>query len=683
MVFGASLSRCTWAEHLNLTDEGVYSELSQRYESTFLFDPEPVGKRMVSSEPYKMTLSNASTYPGQALEVSISVFDMFGNRISTVLSSDRGFDKAHNLTLGSKGFWYLLNDAVFTPIYVTGPGDESVTLSLYATSNQLTTSVTMQVLDCPPGFEYDGNVTHSCNCSELVASCAGVLCDRTNMELVVLRESWLGCVSGENCTSTGDLVLLHCYFGHCSETITVFSGDGNSSCAPGSHRAGVRCGGCEDGYSARVGDFQCADCTFASFLFSLGAVCGSGLFIFLVVVFFAESTNNGLTYMIILFSNIVFPYEFYGAEKVISKASHMLIPAKLFSLDLKLGTCFVEGLTPLGSIGLCFLFPAYFFVLVGIFAVLCCCFSCMHKRFSPVRTLVAVILLTYTLTLKLCALTLSMIKAENLEGSKSWSLWLVDPNVRYFTGLHGLLASLSLVLIAFYLFPIAVLLFCPIPAYRYYTKKRFRTLLDAVWGPFTPRLRMWVGMRLLFQIFIALLPVFAKPGSDYKLVFVIAVFLFFQGSIKPFKDEVLNVLDNLLLVAAMVMHFFGIHLYVRIFGNSDPSPLNGGEQALVFITLALVYIGLLSTFLWYCRSAGKKSLSKLGHCFERCCCCCCRRARRGGNMTFDVVQRRTRRNATVHSVPTHSSVCIPESSVNFGRKYSWSKHSESMQHFTD
>ena len=122
--------------------------------------------------------------------------------------------------------------------------------------------------------------------SVCVILCLGV----TAMSSVILTtrvflrpaNSWIGFINTSN--STGIMFHSDCPGEYCLlYDVNITSSTSDSQCEP--HRTGLLCGKCEEGYSLKLGDEKCAECSSTYLLLILPlAVLG----VFLVALLFAS-----------------------------------------------------------------------------------------------------------------------------------------------------------------------------------------------------------------------------------------------------------------------------------------------------------------------------------------------------------------------------------------------------------
>lgn len=664
MVFGASLNTCSWAKELNVNDSNLYFELYNIPRCGFKFSDAPQGKKFVSSFAHSIVVNESiASIPGQKSTVNVSVQDMFGNEIDTVLSTECGEDENqdYEVLLGPEAVSYHVNRSPFE-LQTKGRSDGNRThciwTQLCSTDNLVSTNVTIEILDCPIGFTYDDNISQ-CICA-IPNNLVKCVSQDGELQLWVPREKWLGFIHGSS-SSMDDLVLLDCYFGHCSTKESLFDAlNTDNQCANESHRSGVRCSQCEKGYSAVKGDFMCEKCS-DKYLWFFLVFFVVAILNLLILAFLSSTTDNSFTYMVIFFSNIVFPYTIYERH-VMKDVKYIISPARWPGLELGINVCFYSGLTPLQGVALRFFYPGYLYCLMALLALLWRCSPFVRRHFSLLKTVAALIVFTYTEVFKTGFFVLGATVAKNLNNESRGTRWIIDPSQAYFQGLHALLASFVCILVVVYLIPLPIFLFSYKLGYKY---KKLKPILDAFLEPYKPKFYFWAGVRLVFQTFIASYPVYLNPSNiwvaHFGIVLTILIsFLYLQSLIKPFKDNVINVCDSFLILVAAFMHKFVYYVTSRILAFQDTFDLDKFLLACVSIILGSAYLIILLTFLWYFQPTVKKLMMKL-KCTK--------------HTTIDIRTQTIFRNRFKNR-PTHTSVSvIPHDQPLF--------NNESLRYFAD
>ena len=623
LIYGSSLNSCSWAKKLNVSDADLLMFLHRHYNSTFVFSSAPEGKKMVSTDPRFMKVApkdlNFSMYPGQYKQLNLSVTNVFEEEVDAVITYDAPRSR-DSIVLGERsGYWHwyhVTNHSVQTVI--RGINDRNFTVSLYATSTLVSTDISVNMMNCPIGFHYNTN-SLQCECDEHILKYSPEVSCNPNMTVTVSAGRWLGCLDPDNCSSTHDLVFLDCYFGYCRLTPTIFNkSDTDNQCAENSSRTGVMCGQCKPGYSILIESHSCQKCSnrFLPGYIVLDVV--GGLLLFACISVLGVTIDKGWTNMVILFCNIVYPYSIYNTEST-SLFRYLLAPTRWISLELGIDHCFKNGVDSLQKYLIRLVFPAYLYILMGLFALLCRCSSFASRYFSPTKTLVTLLFLSYIPIIRLCAGILGPIPLTNLAGTDMPLGWIVDPNVRFCHGLHGFLFALACILAVFVvIFPF--LLLCPSLAYKF--GLRFKPFLDAIWAPFKPKFRSWASVRMFIRIIITMFGAFLIPPHQRNSVILNIIFLIIfacsQSLAQPFNSKLINVLDNLLVFMALLMHYASFYWYIRLFQRHRNHSPDTGELVYFILPMIIAYSVIIGSRIWYAYQDAR--VRKFARKVVSCCC---------------------------------------------------------------
>ena len=82
----------------------------------------------------------------------------------------------------------------------------------------------------------------------------------------------------------------------------------------------------------------------------------------------------------------------------------------------------------------------------------------------------------------------------------------------------------------------------------------FKPLLDTYVGSFKDKFSFWTGFLLLVRVIAFGLSTLSEYGSFLAISVLLGVLLCIQGSTHPFKNEIKNIQESLLLFILMVIH---------------------------------------------------------------------------------------------------------------------------------
>lgn len=555
-MFGTSMEYCAWA--LNISRDGLsLYQILYGYNSTFIFSEEPTGKELVSTLPAYLNVSllnsidqPVTVFPGQTIEVGIKVFDAYGSIIPEVVTSviDNRTIPAIS-TLGNSGFWHT--SVYESELRITGMYKGLLNVSIVTETNSLSSTFSVNLTSCPVGFFID-SVNQRCTCDEFLQNTSGVHCFEDSVSFSAFRDVWIGTDPSIENPNSSDLIVHRCLLNYCKtlSNSTINPPDFNTQCS--SNRAGLLCGDCSEGYSVVFGSNECLQCSnYWLFLIPVFALAGAVLFAGLALL--EITIDKGLTNVALFFACLVSFFDF------LTPNLYSFLPFRLLGLQLGVSTCFYDGMDALHRSFLLLVFPIYLYTLMAIFAILCRRFTWMSVHFSPAKTLATLTVMCHLSVLTICIDLIVAIKIESLGGNSSYR-WIINPRWLYFQGVHGLLATLGFVVILLYIIPFPLVLLFPPLSYRYL--QRLSPFLDVIWEAYKPKLRFWLGVRV---IVLTVLFLVTRASLVYAYIFsgmIIVVFSNLQAFIQPFKDKWANYADTVLITLTSI-YFWGAQAISR------------------------------------------------------------------------------------------------------------------------
>ena len=232
-----------------------------------------------------------------------------------------------------------------------------VTLHFSVVGNTLSSSVSIQILPCPPGFYYNTLVLHhSCTCSPYLIRYNIRHCDIDTTSITVSPQSWLGVIPNST------LAYAHCPSGYCTNSQTVNVTRPHHMCS--GNREGTLCGECVQGYSVIVGSNTCHTCSDKSWYIVLVYLVGSVVYVFLLYLLrltIDEGTLGGLVFWLDL-------TDITSTLKTDNSYTRYLVSVMyLVKYKWKFpNLCYYNGLNMLGKSTIAFTQPLVLWTLVGI-----------------------------------------------------------------------------------------------------------------------------------------------------------------------------------------------------------------------------------------------------------------------------------------------------------------------------
>ena len=568
MVYGSALLTCPWLHALYNsgmydTNVTVYENL-HRFSDAFTFTVPPDNPSEVSTETRILKVTKdkeISVMPGELFEMGISALDAFNRPIPEVITSDVIGNSSNAISVvGDFGFFEVRPMlSTQAPIMVLGgEGEKNITVRLSPISFRSEVFFNIRLTECVIGFNHS---EQRCVCDKRLLP-RGVSCD-TNF--TVGRNSWLGPVSNKSNITNDALTVAMCVLNYCEDgTKEVRSGEWDSQCRDGFHRAGLLCGRCEDGYSLQLGTNGCARCTnWSLFLLILFVV--AGIFVVFVMSLLQISIAEGFLTAIIFYSNIITLYAVFFND---NKVKGINFFTSFLSLNFGIPACFYDGMDALAILALQLVFVGYVFFLaiVRIFLDKRIRFKWtddMDQKYSPSKMFATLIIISYVSILQSSFGILSFTIVSSFDGHRH-VLWYIDPTVPYFQGFHAFLCIVAVILVFLFILPLPFLLtFCSRAIYRWRYFNKLKPLYDALYAPFKGRHRPWLGFQLIVRIVLFFVAYFAPtPHQLLALGICLLVYIHLLTICQPYISWWVNLLESTLITNALL--YVVVTLY---FGN--------------------------------------------------------------------------------------------------------------------
>ena len=423
-------------------------------------------------------------------------------------------------------------------------------------------NIEIDILDCPPGFMLSDS--GKCICShELTDIFRDTLCDLENQLISTQGGVWMKYNSKQTC------IIAHssCPFDYCTLSEVTFDiTEPDEQCA--FNRSGLLCGECAKGLSLLLGSNQCGECTndYISLLipFSLAGIALVALLILLNLTV-SIGTINGL----IFFANIVKLNEaVYFPNGPIIFISQFI---SWLNLDLGIQTCLYKGMDSYVKVWLQFAFPFYIWLIIAVMIILAK-YTKFYKVIgnNVVPVLATLVLLSYIKLFRAVTLALRSLQIE-CSGSYSDIVWLVDPNVDYFSLKHIFLFIFALCVLIVLILPFTfVLLFLQFIE-RHVNKLRcchfwikFKPFFDAYGGPYKDKYRFWTGLVLLTRLLILSVIILSTHQTTVLAAIISSVAFLFSVAITlggVYKEWYANFAESIFFLLLVIMSTFAAGNY--------------------------------------------------------------------------------------------------------------------------
>ena len=443
----------------------------------------------------------------------------------------------------------------------TLPYNYTMNLALFANrfseSKRVFADLTVELSECHEGFYYN---ERACQCydTENIVFC-------TDSSSTIRRGYWFGEV--DNKPTVAFCPINYCNFS-CCETSNGFyqlSPTRENQCR--SHRVGVACGKCEQGYILPYDSPDCikaSDCTttYISLAVTLTVIYWVFLFVivFILMHFKVElGYLYGVTYYysiidIMLSQNLQLSNEFFTVMNILSSVAKVT-PQFLGQF------CLFKEMSGIDQQFIHYVHPVAF-SLILVMIIMLAKFSGRLTVFIS-RAIIPIIcfllLLSYTSIATTSLLLMRPLRFQDIDKVYTY----LSPDLEYFHGRHLGYAILAIVS------TIAIVIFLPtllaLEPYlnRYINFVKVKPILDQFQGCYKDKYRSFAAYYMICRLVIITL-IIANSSSDnfviqYSLITICVIIALVHLIIRPYSQTVLNVLDGIILIMmiliAMISYF--------------------------------------------------------------------------------------------------------------------------------
>ena len=573
LLYGGGIDQCSLLASTLVGS--VFRNSTEVFDTFFLYETYLKDISRISSDANKICFCDIQNrpncdvsrktitiYPGQ--EISIPLITV-GQRNGAAMGTLKAVEIAqeHQINEVLKSWQPACSNYNHTIIIDTSIGDYNST-TIYLSTDETPSNIIIEIdmLDCPPGFMLSDS--GNCICShELTNTFADTLCDLDNQLILTQGGVWMGYNVNQTCITA----YSSCPFDYCTLSEVTFDiTEPDKQCA--FNRSGLLCGECAKGLSLLLGSNQCGECTndYISLLIPF-SLAGIALVAFLILLNLTVSigTINGL----IFFANIV-----KLNEAVYFPNGPVIIISQFISwlnFDLGIQTCFYKGMDSYVKVWLQFAFPFYIWLIIVVMIILAK-YTKFYKVIgnNAVPVLATLVLLSYIKLIRTVTLALHPIPIE-CGGSFSNTVWLVDPNVNYFSLKHIILFVFAIIVLIVLILPFTfVLLFLQIIE-RHVNKLRcchfwikLKPFFDAYGGPYKDKYRFWTGLVLLTRLLILSVITLNAHKTTVLSAIISSVTFLFSVSITlggVYKKWYANFAESIFFLLLVIMSTFAAGNY--------------------------------------------------------------------------------------------------------------------------
>ena len=538
VLYGSALSNCPWVDELakesNLTSyNNTFQLLELIYPNKIsVVNTDPLFSINTASESLHLLSGTSvngtiSGVPGQTVHIGMVALDRLGRPLSVPISSNQ---TSGGVKLGNSGYWFLERISV-VPLTLYGKENQIIGLKIFTTDSFASEVVSITLGACVPGFEYDRD-SYSCECMHELGE-FDITCNITELSVIVPHGRWFGLLDNELNATLDNIVVSDCDRYPCFTSLSqkVINGSYADQCQEESYREGLVCGQCKEGYSLTLAGPKCQICSNWWIIFVAPFFLLSGLLFIVVLVYFRITIAGGFINGFIFYENIAFHYTY----KIFPSLSYVYpFQTTLFTCGLEL--CFYNGFNSIHRTVFYLLYPLYLFILMGVTYIAAKRIKYLSKYGTEIsKAFVTLIVICYVQLTEVSISIMTPIWITSLS-SVDHVHWKFDPTVKYFSGVHSVLAIIAVLILIFYTLTVPIILMHPPLLYKKFNY--FKPLFDAFWYPFKPKFRFWLSVKLLIRLLFFLIAKFVPSPVD---LFLAILFLFFfliiEINVQPFKGR--------------------------------------------------------------------------------------------------------------------------------------------------
>ena len=428
----------------------------------------------------------------------------------------------------------------------------SITLNTALHSNwkQISVNLTIELSPCPPGF-WQYPESDKCECYNYNdANEDTVFCSGSNS--TIKRGYWFGSVTGKPTVTI--CPINYCNF-TCCETSNGYyhlSPVRDNQCR--SHRSGIACGSCTDGYTLSFDSTECVNINNCTAGHTVLVILLSIIYwIVMVTSVFAIMYYKvgigylyGITYYysivdILLSQNLYVNRGLYLTVSIMSSFSKV---TPRFLGDL----CFTKAMSGIDQQFIHYMHPSAVILILVVISLL--------ARFSQrvsifisrgiIHVICLLLLISYT---SIASTSLLLMRPLTFHGIDKVYTYL-SPDIEYFHGRHAAYGIVALLCIISIVTGLPLLLTLEPFINHKFNFTKMKPLLDQFQGCYKDKYRYFAGYYMICRLVIITI-VIAKSADDfvanYILIVVCVITELIHAMVKPYNKMLLNKLDIIFL----------------------------------------------------------------------------------------------------------------------------------------
>ena len=580
-----------------------------------------------------VTLADNTTvhvYPGKDIFVDVKITDYFQNAVSCETDLTMSYANTSFISCNDPQYQFELTCPFSLPqhpssITLYSANNVNTTISIRAKAapeavginihficdGVANSTVSFELQNCPSLYTTFNNVTGTCECVTPLNNEGTFVCSSGTACLA--NNQWIGWIA----SSTGAInksVILPCYFPYCNlhpilscpltSSTNIFRLGDNPDSQCSSHRGGLLCMGCSDGYCFTHVPLRCVPRTSED----------DALGLLLLAVLLHILQAIAVIFLLSLKPANVNLFNFAGLGPIYSASFFFSYIGRLqftglaqFSVLQGIVAAFTSIISPtldiIGSLPLCLLpsFPSgsvyiiatrYLGLAVLLIVLIVyntifrlCPRLANHVHTSPIKSICLLVVWVYFVII---ANSIDIIKYKRLHAVDEVRVAL-QPELVYFSGKHIYLGLTSILLILLFAVPLILLLLLSQFLWKCINLSRIKPFLDEFQSVFRDDARWFSSAYpILWIVIVSLLDITEDTFMIYVLI--LAAFCAVVCFVQPYKVKWLNIADAVLLVDMLMFTALFDHQLLQYQENVAITTL-----VYILVTLPIVYFCVIGT----------------------------------------------------------------------------------------
>ena len=483
------------------------------------------------------------------------------------------------------------------------------TLNIALTPNwkHISVNLIIELSPCHPGFwHYPNSIKCECyNDNDIV------FCYESGS--MIKRGYWFGSVTGK--PTVAFCPINYCNFSCCETSNGYYqlSPERDDQCR--SHRSGIACGSCEEGYALSFDSIECLDlneCTTGQTILVLALI----LLYWIVIIVAVFSLMHfkvkiGYLYVITYYysmADLILNQNWYLSNALDSTVNIMSSSAKIIPQFLG-KFCFIMSISGIDQQFIHYIHP----VAVSLFLVMITVLARRSPKLASfiskeiIRVICYLLLLSYTSVATTSLLLMRPLIFHDVDKVYTY----VSPDIEYLHGRHLAYAIVAI------LFTIIIVIGLPLllGLEPFLNSKinfvKVKPLLDQFQGCYKDKYRCFAAYYMICRLVIIII-IIADSSNDFVLQFslltVCVITALIHLILKPYSNPLLNKFDGVILHLLILISALP---FVKFFDDFDP-------MLLMIITFIIVMLPLLISITMSLMINKKKIKNFPSYCYTKC-----------------------------------------------------------------